>query len=522
MPVNPETKAEAKKFVDLIKKSKGSLKVYFAVGKDKAGEGIVHVDKKKAKACIEQAKKKGMQVPLASGQVTFEDKLTLCCMKEPNANGVKKAFAHFFKACEVTISGVTESSIIVLGPKEWNVAAAEKEEEGPETEGEGEETSSTPLPPTAPPPPPKQPESDPGAAEAAKLKAEWLALRPQMQTKVTTSPELKDPLMRVAKTFEEAMRENRLGDAKKTLSDITELIHKTPKSESESSESEGEGTSGGGRAEIMKEWNALRPKLMERAGINPALREPASKGAKALEEAIKANNIAQAKQVLEGLHKLVDDKSSTETTGGAPDATAFSKRYEAIKGDLSKAVKEQLGDVSRMRSMTGMAIEKANAKDFVAALKILDNLEKVVAEALASKPGSGADQPVAGLVEYRKKLLEFDAAKKATFGRIAALAQKIAKEVPDEEDFADELEEELRDLIDEVDDAIILAMNASKNSAAPVTSEVRAKITQAANDIRGSELVKKADTNPLQVPTDIASTLGTLLDQIAKAMPVAA
>ena len=51
MPASKEQKEEAKDFLDLIKKSKGSLKIYFAVGKGSDGPAV-HIDKKKPKFCV--------------------------------------------------------------------------------------------------------------------------------------------------------------------------------------------------------------------------------------------------------------------------------------------------------------------------------------------------------------------------------------------------------------------------------------------------------------------------------------
>src|SRR5437764_10636773 len=184
MAVSKEQKEDAKEFLDLLKKSKGSLKVYFAVGKGSDGSGV-HIDKKKPKFCVTTLKAKRITTMLASGQVKMEDPLTLYCLKESNENATRKAFFQFFKESEVSIPGVTESKIRVLGPKDWDSASEDEEAEGKSAEGKSDE---------------------PPAPGAADLKEKYEKLVPQMNSKIAVRPEFKAPLERVANIFQNELR----------------------------------------------------------------------------------------------------------------------------------------------------------------------------------------------------------------------------------------------------------------------------------------------------------------------------
>ena len=432
----------------------------------------------------------------------FEDKLTLACLKQPNENAVRKAFWLYFKNREVTVPGVTESAIVVLGPKDWESA----------TEDEGAEAPAPPqtvAPPPPPPPPaastpaPVPPTTDSGAA----LLEAYKKLLPQMNEKVAARPELKDPLARVARQFQEELRAGAFDNATRCLEDLTKLVQGSPVPQAAKRDGN----------DLVAAYKKLVPEMTRMAAENPALKEPLTRAAKQFEEALKSQKFDDAQRALDELAQHLQSKDPVASPPGGQ-AEEFAKRYDALKAGLSQAVREGRGDTSKMRVGAQFAIEKANDRDFATALKAVEQLERLVAAALAT----AAPQPTRDLTAYRTTLLEFDTAKKAVFARIDSLKSRIPSELPDEADFAGRLAEELHDLMDDIDDAVIDALNASKDEAEPVTAAVKSKIEHAMTVLRSNPLIKHVDSNPFGVNMAIESTLGAALTQVAKTMPAIA
>jgi hypothetical protein len=503
VPASKEQKEQAKEFLDLIKKSKSSLKVYFAVGKGSDGPAV-HIDKKKPKFCVTTLKAKRVTTMLASGQVKMEDQLTLYCLKEPNENATKKSFFQFFKESEVSIPGVTESKIRVLGPKDWDSAAEDEEAETAPAE-KAETAPATPEPPADP---------------AAELKEKYQKLVPQMSQKVAARPELRAPLERVARIFQDQLRSGALDNARKALEELTQLVQGAPVPPSASAATQASPASAQPQKqaanELVAAYQRLVPEMNRKGAEQAALRAPLTQAAKGFQEAMKAGRLDEGKRMLDQLAQILATPAAPAATpppaGGL--GQEFEKRYGALKPRLEQAIRENRGDTSKMRAGVQFALEAAGEKEFGKALKAIEQLERMVES--ATGPGEHAVRP--GLVAYVKKLHEFDSAKKAVFSRIDALTSAITNEVPDEDDFADALSDELHDIVDEVDDAIVLALNASRNESVPVTKDVKARIEQALAQIRSSALVQQADDNPFVRP-EIATTLGRALEEVARAMP---
>jgi hypothetical protein len=495
VPVTKEQKEQAKEFLDLIKKSKGSLKVYFAAGKGSDGPGV-HVDKKKPKVCVAALKANRITTILASGQLKFEDQLTLYCLKDANDNAVRKAFFQFFKECEVSIPGVTESKILVLGPKEWDSAAEDEDAQAPPPAGAAVSTTAAPPPP---PPPPDQ---------SAALMVEYKKLVPEMNS---ARAELKEPLTKAARAFQEQMGSGAFDNARKALAEIRKLLSTAPAPAAAAAPKQ-DGN------ELVAAYKKLVPEMTRKVTENAALKEPLTRAAKQFEDAMKSGKFDDAKGLLDQITQLLATKGA-EAAAPKPDGLGaeFAKRYEALRPRLEQAIREGRGDTSKMRAGTQFAVEAANEKEFAKALKAIEQLEKLVDAASASGPAVAP-----GLVAYRRTLLEFDGAKKTIFANIDALKKKIPSELPDEADFADRLAEELHDMLEEIDDAVVDAMNAAQDEAEPVTPAVKASITNALTQLQSSPLVKHVDGNPFGVNTAIESTLGAALNKVTKAMPAMA
>jgi hypothetical protein len=276
-----EQKEQAKEFVDLIKKAKGSQKVYFAVGKGSSGP-VVHVDKKKPNACVSTVKSKKASTIVASGQVKFDDDLALCCLKQSSENDVRKSFFQFFKDSEASIPGVSENKIRVLQPKDWDSAAEDEDaqaaaqpaspaqapaqaaapaastwsaaaptaQSGPAAAAAapatapsrpvlGQQRAAAPAaqaPSAAPATAPSRPvlgqqraaapaAQAPSAAEqGAKLVEAYKALVPQMQARAAAAPQTQEALKRVAGVFQETLKSGAIDSARAALDELTKMV----------------------------------------------------------------------------------------------------------------------------------------------------------------------------------------------------------------------------------------------------------------------------------------------------------
>jgi len=304
VPPSNQQKEQASEFLDLIKKSKGGLKVYFAVGRGADG-GAVHVDKKKPKFCVATLKAQRVTTILASGQLKMEDQLTLYCLRDANENAVRKAFFEFFKQAGVSIPGVTESKIRVLGPKEWDSASEDEDARGAATE---------PAPPTAAPGAPTgapvsatgaaaapAPATEPAKQPASDLVAAYQKLVPEMKRKGAEHPPLQEPLTRTAKQFQEALNTGRLEDAKTTLEQLVQILA-TP--------------AGDPRQEFARRYAALKPhlELAVREGRGDTSKMRA--GVQFAVEAANQKEFARALKAVEQLERLVESATGSDLASG--------------------------------------------------------------------------------------------------------------------------------------------------------------------------------------------------------------
>ena len=345
MAATSEQKDTARGFVELIKKAKGSTKIYFAVGKDRAGDAAVHVDKKKAKACVAALKVKGVATALASGQITFDEKaLTLNCMKDPNESAVRKNFALFFKKSDVSIPGVTESSIVVLGPKDWNSAA---EDEGDETVASEEvstqasTTASEPPPPTPPTPPPTPGTTAPNTALRDALAAAWKQMMPEMtKAMADTRRATVQPL---ATQFQSLIQAGTFEQAKAVLEQLAAVLKQgtatPPSSEDQKARA----------AALMTEWNQLKP-AMTQAAADPAKRAQMEALAGQFKQEFQGGKLDDAEKTLAGLAELAKSspKTTSSTTATAAGEQEFQRRWAVAKQVWNASMETIDGQINKV------------------------------------------------------------------------------------------------------------------------------------------------------------------------------
>jgi hypothetical protein len=417
MAVTSEQKDLARGFIELIKKAKGSTKIYFAVGKDRAGDATVHIDKKKPKSCVAALKTKGVATPLASGQITFEDSaLTLKCMKDPNESAVRKNFALFFKKSEVSIPGVSESSIVVLGPKDWNSAA--EEEEG-ETAAEA-----APPPSTAPAPPTEAaaPPSDKAAMRDA-LAAGWKQMLPDV-TKAMADTARRGIVQPVVTHFQALIQAGSFEQAKTVLEQLAALLKQAaaPAASAEDQKARA--------AALSAEWNQLKPAMTQ------ALSDPARRGrlealAGQFKQEFQGGKLDDAQKTLAGLAALCKPKSEQD----------FEQRWKAAKQAWQACMETIDGQINRVAGQMraskdpdfqliadrGLPALTANHKTPVMrALFELDGAQGVARQAAAAK-AKAAIAAFRSHVAASAQMKALDEHGQAAFGVALTLRSEINK-----------------------------------------------------------------------------------------------
>jgi hypothetical protein len=402
MPASKEQKANATEFLDLIKKSKGGLKVYFAVGK--GGDGsAVHVDKKKPKFCVATLKAQRVTTILASGQLKMEDQLTLYCLRDANENAVRKAFFAFFKEAGVSIPGVTESKIRVLGPKEWDSASEDEEAGGTSTQTAQPPPSGTDgaagpeLPPTvsatgaaaAP-----APASSPAKQAANDLVAAYQKLVPEMKRKAAEQPPLQEPLTRTAKQFQEALNGGRLEDAKSALERLVQILAGPVEDPAQ---------------EFAKRYAALKPRLEQAVREGRGDTSKMRAGAQFAVDAANQKEFARALKALEQLERLVESATGSDLASGRAGTgkPAPGIDYKISLLNWESAQKKVRSELQKL--------EAAILKDFAQEPKFpvikdsLKKLEEVLGgfdERLRDKLDEAMSAPPAELPNLHKEALE--------------------------------------------------------------------------------------------------------------------
>jgi hypothetical protein len=417
VPASKEQKEQAKEFLDLIKKSKGSLKVYFAVGKGSDGPAV-HIDKKKPKFCVTTLKAKRVTTMLAFGQVKMEDELTLYCLKPPNENATKKTFFQFFKESEVSIPGVTESKIRVLGPKEWDSAAEDEDAEGAPSETASAQPTSAPPPPPPPPPPDQR----------AILMQEYQKLLPQLKEKAAAVPALQDRLKEAAGRFGNLLSSAQFEKAREALADLTNLIQGAAPTPAPAAKEEAN--------QLFAAYQKLVPEMNRKGAEQAGLRAPLTQAAKAFQDALKAGRLDEAKRMLDQLAQILATPAPAAAAEAPPAdglGQEFANRYAALKPRLEQAIRENRGDTGKMRAGVQFAVEAANQKEFAKALKAMEQLERLVEDAkardaveqgLKTRPVGQASESEATETEETE-----DAAGRKEFEQRFAAADTLAQEL---------------------------------------------------------------------------------------------
>ena len=369
--------------------------------------------------------------------------------------------------------------------------------------------------PSSPGPAPSSPTS------AAELTAAWGKLVPKI--KAANNAALNQAANEAGKRLQELVAHSKFSEAQATIDQLARALDNL-KPATETGTTAGHLTP----ADITGAWQELVPEIKKKAAAHPELNDAAMKARKQLEELTKAGKLDAAKAVIDELKAVVgkagdevESRASEEEEKDASSVTdkqqaEYERKFAQMDPDIQRALKEQRGDTSQIRAAVALAGERAEGGDYASALKVLSSLAALLAEADSPE----GQVPTHELVEYRKKLLAFEAARQKAIAQVERLSAAIPQALPDEREVADELSEELQEQLEGIDDLIDAALSAAKNQQAPVTSSLKSQIQNTIKELNASPLIQHAEKNPFGVAIDVRNILGSSLEAILQAMPV--
>jgi len=466
-------------------------------------------------------------------------------METQAAGLAKKVKAALLKQVELRLK------VRVRGEEEGDLDDdGEPAEENDGLEAEGEEGGGGKQVPEAPPikaeAPKEAPKDDPEAAAKIQFEKKWPFAEKQVLELLRDGVGDVSKLRAVAEFVREKSEGGKYVSALAGITSLEKLIEAvrgappapptppTPstgqaKPEAKAPEVDAE------RAEFNKRLAALLP------AIKTAVATGGEKGVdiklKASEAGVFANKMdyERANALLdeaEALIKAISGKPEakpeaeapeSETQGESQDSGAeakFARRFAEVEPAYLELLAARNPEATKLRAVMGYANEQAEAGDHAKAIAALDRLDKMMEAARALPTGAG--EPRAGIVAYRKSLLGLRSAVATVEGQIAALVKAIPGQLPDELDLAEDLAEELRESTEALQDLVDEAMNAAEDPAQPATKALRQQLDDYISELHSNEVVKHVDSNPFGVTVSVEKTLGAALESVRINMPALA
>ncbi len=207
------------------------------------------------------------------------------------------------------------------------------------------------------------------------------------------------------------------------------------------------------------------------------------------------------------------------------DQLAYAQRLKKVRDRLMQALKAQHPEATKLRGLIGFSSEKAAAKDFAAAGKALDMIDKLLGDvpfvASAAEPAAadGGAAPGRAGGPWRPLSPIWEAASESAIDQTTSLVIRM-RELEDTQldRMADDLLERVQDALEAIDDVLDELDGASPEERIEITAEALALIRQQQSRLSADRLITAADTNPLGVRMTLGKTLGGALDEIAGAL----
>lgn len=266
---------------------------------------------------------------------------------------------------------------------------------------------------------------------------------------------------------------------------------------------------------------------IEGSSLMLQLDKPLSGLVKKVRAPLKAAGFRIANVVLWNADGSVFEKDSEDADGNAePTAVgeggnglqqAFAARMAELKPQVLKALKEQRGDGTKLRTVMGFADQKAADGSYDSALKALDALEALLAAAGAATGSAAAGGEVFSKVQFEKIHLEWESRKKAVGLRLAELNAAIMAEFDDPESVsaAKNLSKVLARFNEGLGDTLVALRNAPDKA---VRAQFAAKASQVADRylsyLDSHPLVAHVEANPYEIKVAVRETLSAPLSAV--------
>lgn len=222
-------------------------------------------------------------------------------------------------------------------------------------------------------------------------------------------------------------------------------------------------------------------------------------------------DLARANGLLNQAEKLIKQATPPKPVA---DAGAWEKALAAAEPRYLQALRDNAGDVGKMKALFAFAQQQAEKEKFESAVQTLGKLNDLLNTA---KNGASPSDVPKGLVNYRKALIGFGAAVRTVKTQLAAFRGKLASTLPEEAEVADELADQINGLSSELQDSVDTAMNAAQTEREPYSAATKAMIRTLVDRIKTNPLVKHVDENPF-IATTVEDTLTAALANIEKTM----
>jgi hypothetical protein len=262
---------------------------------------------------------------------------------------------------------------------------------------------------------------------------------------------------------------------------------------------------------------------------------PANLGA--LELAMKLTlAAARSQDYQQGLVQLDKLEAELNKTGAqapaapAEDLTAvFKSRVQAFRPSFNQVLTQARGhDPELARELDGLfaqMFDEAKARNFEKALQTLEELTRLVKSAAAGSAAADGKKARPSFVNYAKARLDWLTTRQKVAGGLQKLEKAILDTYKDTAGFAiaqssvRRLDNVLKNLDESLADKLDEGLNAADEATrAAVNKQASAIIERYTTFLYTNPLVTRLDDNPfvpLSVQKDLATTLGSLADQLA-------
>lgn len=498
MPMSPEDLDEMKTLIAAARKRE--LSFGLCMGKSPEGTVLMMHRMKDPEVLARLAKRDGETAKVAYGQVFVKGKkMMLTCLDEIPA-GIAKRTKKF-----LADQGL-KMKVVCLDPS-GAVADDDGEEEEVETEDSADAGTAADGPAAD-----TDAEAAPDA-DWARLVAEF---DPRISAFVAAGSEKAAAVGTAWKAALAAADAGRYPEAMTVLNRIRPLLDATPAQEA----------AGSGQAAAWEQArDATRPMFDAAIATNPANRSQLETVWTTAEAKADAGDHATGLALLSRLKPALEAILNTAAAGSAPspEQERWEKARDAMMGLYERAMGLNPADRTRLDAIWGMAHDKAELRDFAAALGLLARLKPELDKAIAAgQAGSDQAQIPADVVPFQRARVSWAGARAEMRTEMRRLEEAIVAAVQGEEDGGADVVAEVHSLTGRLsvfDDRLEETLDRITNSRPGDDRDALKKVAigqirEYADVLKSDPFFAEVDGNPF-VSVSVAKTAQEKLREIA-------